>query len=221
MLSILGAHVLVSDQKDEGQLSEAVTRLINEHPQIKFHLGGHPDEIIKDADLIVKSPGVPMEIPVLESARAMGIPVIGEMELAYKICRAPIIAVTGTKGKSTTATLLGRILGKPRSGKTIVAGNIGKPITRYVLDLTEQDLLVLEVSSFQLEATVDFAPKISVIGNINPDHYDRHGSIENYSAAKYKIFANQTADDYTVLNADDPLAIRPVLQQDPSLPSKG
>jgi len=207
LLSTLGAHVLVSDQKNEGQLREAVDRLISEHTQIKFHLGGHPDEIIRGADLIVKSPGVPMEIPVLESARGMGVPVIGEVELAYRVCRSPIIAISGTKGKSTTSTLLGQILSKSRSGKTIVAGNIGRPITRYVLSLTEEDLLVLEVSSFQLEATVDFAPKISVILNIKQDHFDRHGSIEAYAAAKYRIFANQAGDDYTVLNADDPLTM--------------
>ena len=207
LLSILGAHVLVSDQKDEGQLREAVDRLINEHPQVEFYLGGHPDEIIQDADLIVKSPGVPMDIPVLESAREKAIPVIGEVELAYRFCRAPIIAVTGTKGKSTTSTLLGRILSKSRNDNTIVAGNIGRPITRYVLDLTERDLLVLEVSSFQLEAIVDFAPAVSVILNIKQDHFDRHGSIEDYAAAKYRIFANQTGDNYTILNADDPLTM--------------
>jgi UDP-N-acetylmuramoylalanine--D-glutamate ligase len=207
LLSTLDAHVLVSDQKDEEQLREVVDRLTSEHPQIKFHLGGHPNEIIRGADLIVKSPGVPMEIPVLESARGMGILVIGEVELAYRVCRAPIIAITGTKGKSTTSTLLGQILSEFRSGKTIVAGNIGRPITRYVLSLTEEDLLVLEVSSFQLEATVDFAPKISVILNIKQDHFDRHGSIEAYAAAKYKIFANQTGDNYTIINADDPLTM--------------
>jgi len=206
LLIRLGARVLVSDQKDAGQLEEPIARLASEHPQIEFRLGGHPDEIIENADLVVKSPGVPIDIPVLKSARQKGIPVIGEVELAYRVCRAPIIALTGTKGKSTTSTLLGLILGKIHtSGDTIVAGNIGKPVSRYVLDLTERDLLVLEVSSFQLEATVRFAPAVSVILNIMRDHFDRHNSMENYAAAKYRIFANQGAGDYTVLNADDPL----------------
>ena len=206
LLSSLGAHVLVSDLKSEEELKNEITRLASAHPQIRFHLGGHPDEIIKDTELVVKSPGAPMDIPVLRSAREKGIPVIGEVELAYRVCRAPIIAITGTKGKSTTSTLLGQIL-RSRNGNTIVAGNIGKPITRYVLDLTESDLLVLEVSSFQLEATVDFAPEVSVILNIQRDHFDRHRSIEDYAAAKYRIFANQTEDEYTVLNADDPMVM--------------
>lgn len=208
LLIQLGARVLVSDQKNEDQLRDEVSRLTGEHPQIEFYLGGHPDEIIKDADLIVKSPGVPIDIPVLKSARGKGIPVIGEVELAYGVCRAPIIAITGTKGKSTTSTLLGLILDKAyNDGNTIVAGNIGKPITRYVLDLTERDLLVLEISSFQLEATIRFAPEISVILNIMGDHFDRHGGMEDYAAAKYRIFANQSEDNYTVLNADDPLTM--------------
>jgi UDP-N-acetylmuramoylalanine--D-glutamate ligase len=207
MLSKLGARVLLSDLKSEEQLKDAVGRLTREYPQIRFSLGGHPDEIIEDAELVVKSPGVPVDIPVLKKAREKGIPVIDEVELAYMICRSPIIAITGTKGKSTTSTLLGQMLSRHRGGNVIVAGNIGKPITRYVLELTESDLLVLEVSSFQLEATVDFAPEVSVILNIKQDHFDRHSGIEDYASAKYRIFANQTEDDYTVLNADDPLAM--------------
>ena len=207
LLSNLGAHVLVSDLKDAEQLEDRVARLTREHPQIKFHLGGHSDKIIKDVELVVKSPGVPMDIPVLRKAKEKGIPVIGEVELAYRVCRSPIIAITGTKGKSTTSTLLGQMLSRSRDGNTIVAGNIGKPITRYVMDLTESDLLVLEVSSFQLEATVHFAPEVGVILNIKRDHFDRHSGIEDYAAAKYRISANQTEDNYTILNADDPLAM--------------
>ncbi len=207
MLSKLGAHVLVSDLKSEEQLKDAVSGLTREHPQTTFHLGGHPDEIIDDAELVVKSPGVPIDIPVLRKAKEKGIPIIDELELAYRVCRAPIIAITGTKGKSTTSTLLGQMLTRHWSGNVIVAGNIGKPITRYVLELTESDLLVLEVSSFQLEATVDFTPEVSVILNIKQDHFDRHSSIEDYASAKYRIFANQTEDDYTILNADDPLTL--------------
>jgi len=207
LLSDLGAHVLVSDQKDEEQLKDRVARLTHMYPQIRFRLGGHPDEIVENADIVFISPGVATDIPVLKRAREKGIPVIGEAELAYRVCRAPIIAITGTKGKSTTSTLLGRILSGARSGNTIVAGNIGTAIPRGVLDLTESDLLVLETSSFQLETTVHFAPEVSVILNIARDHFDRYNGIEDYAAAKYRIFANQTEDDYTVLNADDPLTM--------------
>jgi len=205
LLVNLGAHVLVSDQKSEEQLSEAVGRLAGAHPEIEFHLGGHPDEIIENADFVVISPGIPSDIPILKKARERGIPVIGEVELAYRVCRAPIIAITGTKGKSTTSTLLGKILGRIWKGNTVVAGNIGAPVSQYVLDLTASDLLVLEVSSFQLETTVDFAPAVSAILNIDRDHLDRYTGAEDYAAAKYRIFAAQTEDDYTILNADDPL----------------
>jgi UDP-N-acetylmuramoylalanine--D-glutamate ligase len=209
LLCHLGAHVMVSDLKGEEELKAEIERLTKDYPQVKFHLRGHPNSIVENADLIVKSPGVPMDIPILKYAKDKGVPVIDEVELAYRLCRAPIIAITGTKGKSTTSTLLGQILSKGithrRNGKTIVAGNIGKPFSGYVTDLTENDLMVLEVSSFQLEATVNFTPQISIILNIAQDHFDRHKSIEDYAAAKYKIFANQNENKYTVLNADDPL----------------
>jgi UDP-N-acetylmuramoylalanine--D-glutamate ligase len=207
LLIKLGANVLISDQKDEEQLKEIVDRLKSEYPQIEFHLGGHPEEIFDGVDLVVVSPGVPYNIPILEKVRGKGIPVIGEIELAYGVCRSPIIAITGTKGKSTTSTLTGQILSKTyKKGKVVVAGNIGIPLSNYVLDLIESDLLVLEISSFQLETTANFRPKVSVILNIMQDHLDRHKDLEEYFNAKYRIFANQTEEDYTILNADDPLA---------------
>jgi UDP-N-acetylmuramoylalanine--D-glutamate ligase len=207
LLIKLGAKVLISDQKDEEQLKDIVTRLKSEYPHIEFHLGGHPEKTFEGADLVVVSPGVPFNIPVLETVRKKSIPVIGEIELAYRVCCAPIIAITGTKGKSTTSTLTGQILGKTfKSGKVVVAGNIGTPLSQYVLDLTESDLLVLEVSSFQLETTVHFRPIVSVILNVMTDHLDRHKDFEEYHTAKRRIFANQTEQDYIVLNADDPIA---------------
>jgi UDP-N-acetylmuramoylalanine--D-glutamate ligase len=207
LLIKLGANVLISDQKDEEQLKDAVARLENEYPQIEFHLGGHPDVIFEGADLVVVSPGVPFNIPVLETVRKKSIPVISEIELAYRICSATIIAITGTKGKSTTSTLTGQILSRTfKNGRVVVAGNIGTPLSQYVLDLTESDLLVLEVSSFQLETTVHFRPIVSVILNIMTDHLDRHKDFEEYYTAKRRIFANQTEQDYIVLNADDPIA---------------
>jgi len=206
LLIRLGAHVLVSDQKGEDELKDIFARLKSEYPQVEFHLGGHPEEIFEGVDLVVVSPGVPFNIPVLERVRDKGIPVIGEIELAYRVCKAPIIAITGTKGKSTTSTLTGQILNKTfKSGKVVVAGNIGTPLSQYVLGLTGSDLLVLEVSSFQLETTVHFRPAISVILNIMTDHMDRHKDFEEYYTAKRRIFANQTKQDYIVLNADDPM----------------
>jgi len=207
LLINLGANVLITDQKDEEQLKEIVKRIKGEYPQIEFHLGGHPEEIFDGVDLVVVSPGVPYNIPILEKVRAKGIPVIGEIELAYRICRSQIIAITGTKGKSTTSTLTGKILSETyKKGKVVVAGNIGIPLSNYVLDLAENDLLVLEVSSFQLETTVDFRPKVSVILNIMQDHLDRHKDLDEYINAKYRIFANQTKEDWAILNADDLLA---------------
>ena len=158
----LGANVLITDQKSEAEVKDAVEKLKSDYPQIKFHLGGHPDSIFDKANLVVVSPGVPFNIPVLEAVRKKGIEVIGELELAYRLCKSPIIAITGTKGKSTTSTLTGQILSKTyKKGKVVVAGNIGIPLSQYVLDLKESDLLVLEVSSFQLETTVFFKPKVS------------------------------------------------------------
>ncbi|MBD3182624.1 UDP-N-acetylmuramoyl-L-alanine--D-glutamate ligase [Candidatus Poribacteria bacterium] len=211
MLSNMGAEVLVSDQKSEGELKERIDRLKSEHSGIMFCLGGHPEGLLDWANMIVISPGVPSNIPILNHARQRGIPVIGEIELAYRVCKCPVIAITGTKGKSTTSTVLGEILANYRRkngmGKTIVAGNIGKPITKYVIDLEENDLLVLEVSSFQLETIVYFKPYISVILNITIDHLDRYESKGDYAAAKYRIFENQDAHDYIILNADDPLTL--------------
>jgi len=207
LLINLGADVIITDQKTEDDLKEIVSRLRSEYPQIKFHLGGHPEEIFDGVDLVVVSPGVPYNIPILEKLREKGISVIGELELAYSVCCCPIIAITGTKGKSTTSTLTGKILSETYSkGKVIVAGNIGTPLSNYVLDLAENDLLVLEVSSFQLETTVNFRPKVSAILNIMQDHLDRHKDLDEYINAKYRIFANQTDEDWIILNSNDPLS---------------
>ncbi len=208
LLDDLDANVLITDQKSEDELKDSVEKLRNERPKINFHLGGHPEDIFDDSDLVVISPGVPFNIPILQKLRKKGIEIIGEIELAYRLCRSPIIAITGTKGKSTTSTLAGKILSKTyKKGKVIVAGNIGTPLSQYVLDLNESDLLVLEISSFQLETTVYFKPIVSVILNIMTDHLDRHKDFDEYVSAKYKIFANQTEEDYIIINADDPNAL--------------
>ena len=205
LLTDLGANVLITDQKSEDELRDSVEKLRSECPKIDFHLGGHPENIFDGADLVVISPGVPFNIPILQTLRKRSVEIIGEIELAYRFCKSPIIAITGTKGKSTTSTLTGQILSKTyKKGRVVVAGNIGTPLSQYVLDLKESDLLVLEVSSFQLETTVYFKPVISVILNMMTDHLDRHKDFDEYVSAKYKIFANQTEKDYIILNADDP-----------------
>jgi UDP-N-acetylmuramoylalanine--D-glutamate ligase len=152
--------------------------------------------------LLIISPGISVYLPFIEKAKALGIPVWGEMELAYRLCPCPVIAITGTNGKTTVTTLVGEIMRKVRP--TVVAGNIGVPLTDHVLDLTAQHIVVAEVSSFQLETIVDFKPRISAVLNLSPDHLDRHKTMENYKAMKERIFENQNAGDFAVLNGSDP-----------------
>lgn len=151
----------------------------------------------------VLSPGVPPTSPVARALYRANVPVIGEIELAYRLCKAPIVAVTGTKGKSTTTALIGHLL---RSGgrSVRVGGNIGNPLIKEVLDATSDDWVVAEVSSFQLETIRAFKPRISVLLNIAPDHLDRYFSMDEYAEAKYRIFANQSMSDWFVGNLDDP-----------------
>ena len=166
-------------------------------------LGGYPDVVSSGFELLVLSPGVPLTAAPVVAAQAAGISVTGEMELAYNFSQAPYVAITGTNGKTTTTALIGEIFKK--SGKnTLVGGNIGNPLITAV-ENCNADVIVAETSSFQLETTALFRPKVSVILNITPDHLDRHGTMENYTAAKAGIFANQQPDDFVVLNYDDPL----------------
>ncbi len=156
--------------------------------------GGHGLLTFRRQDLIVVSPGVPLDTPELAQVKSFGLPVIGELELAARFLKGKILAVTGSNGKTTTTTLLGEILaaaGLP----TLVGGNIGVPVVALIDSSTDESWSVLEVSSFQLETTEQFHPSIAVILNITPDHLDRHGSFENYCAAKERIFAQQTAED--------------------------
>jgi UDP-N-acetylmuramoylalanine--D-glutamate ligase len=164
--------------------------------------GGHGLLTFRRQDLIVVSPGVPLDTPELAQVKSFGLPVIGELELAGRFLKGKILAVTGSNGKTTTTTLLGEILaagGLP----TLVGGNIGVPVISLIDASADQAWSVLEVSSFQLETTIEFHPSIAVILNITPDHLDRHGSMENYCAAKERIFARQTVEDALILNADN------------------
>ena len=144
-----------------------------------------------------------MDIPILQEARAAGIPITGELEVAASLCAAPIVAITGTKGKSTTTILTAELLKRGNFRRVCAAGNIGVPLSSEVQDLTAEDLVVIEASSFQLETTARFRPVVSVVLNLSRDHLDRHGTMEAYRTAKLKICANQTSTDWIVLNSLD------------------
>ncbi len=196
-----GARVTLSESRAEAPAVEPLREL-----GVRVELGGHQPATFADADLIVLSPGVPAEQPVVENARAQGVPVIGEIELASRWLRGRIIAITGTKGKSTTTALTGRIL-ETAGFKVTVGGNIGLPLSAQVSDSTPDTLHVVETSSFQLEQIDTFHPWIAVLLNFSPDHLDRHATVESYASAKARIFENQEAGDWVVVNADDPAAL--------------
>jgi len=195
-----GARVTVSDSKPEEELRNEILLLLDHG--ITVETGGHGDRTFRGQDLIVVSPGVPFDAPQLEQARALGEPVIGEVELAAQFLSGPIVAITGANGKTTTTTLAGEIIA---AGKfpTLVGGNIGTPAISFADQARPDTWTVLEVSSFQLETIVSFRPRIAVILNITPDHLDRHKTFPNYVNAKARIFENQQPGDFTVLNADD------------------
>jgi UDP-N-acetylmuramoylalanine--D-glutamate ligase len=164
--------------------------------------GGHGLLTFRRQDLIVVSPGVPLDTPELVQARNFGRPIIGELELAARFLRGKTLAITGSNGKTTSTTLVGEIL-EEAGFNTLVGGNIGVPVVALIDESTPDTWSVLEVSSFQLESTEQFHPEIAVILNITPDHLDRHGTFENYARAKERIFAAQTPEDFVVLNADN------------------
>ena len=176
------------------------------HVGIEVELGGHSAATFDSADLVVTSPGVPPDEPGLVSARTRGVEVIGEVELASRWLRGRMIAVTGTKGKSTTTTLLGRMIAAD-GRRVLVGGNIGVPLSSQVEDSTPETIHAVEVSSFQLETTTTFRPWIALWLNLAADHLDRHPNVEEYARAKAHIFANQRAEDWAVVNLDDPIVM--------------
>jgi UDP-N-acetylmuramoylalanine--D-glutamate ligase len=169
---------------------------------VQLELGGHNAETLLRSDLIVLSPGVPADEPHVAAARSAGIYVIGELELASRWVRGRVVAITGTKGKSTTTTLTGRML-QAGGHRVLVGGNIGHALSAQVDASTDDTIHVIEASSFQLETIDTFRPWIAVLLNFSPDHLDRHRTVDAYAAAKSRIFINQAADDWAVLNADD------------------
>ena len=201
LLDDLGAKVLVTDPKSSDELQTDIDPLKDR--DIDFVLGCHDQRCIEKADLIVLSPGVPLDIPILQEARSAGIPITGELEVAASLCAAPMVAITGTKGKSTTTILTAELLKGGNFRRVCTAGNIGVPLSSEVQDLTTEDLVIIEASSFQLETTTKFRPMVSVVLNLSRDHLDRHGTMTAYRAAKMKICANQTSTDWIVLNALD------------------
>jgi UDP-N-acetylmuramoylalanine--D-glutamate ligase len=200
-----GAQVTVSDIRSAEVLGKDIPALLEEG--IAVEAGGHGLLTFRRQDLIVVSPGVPLDTPELVQVKAFGLPIIGELELASEYLRGKSLAITGSNGKTTTTALCGAIF---EAGKLSVqvGGNIGVPVIALVDQSADDGWSVLEVSSFQLETTYRFRPDIAAVLNVTPDHLDRHGTFESYAAAKERIFANQDADDALVLNADDDVASR-------------
>jgi len=209
LLQSQGAVVYVSDSAAADKLQASLPTLQAE--KINYEVGGHSDRVY-ECELMVISPGVPSNAPVVLEAQKRKIKVVSELEVGSWFCRAPIVAITGSNGKTTTTTLTGRIL-SDAAKKHVVAGNIGTAFSSVVLELVETDVAVLEVSSFQLDYCEEFSPKISVLLNITPDHLDRYDhSMEKYAASKARIFQNQQADDVLIYNQDDEWTNKIVLQ---------
>jgi len=197
----LGGRVLASDSTAREALPPEALEL--ERLGCGLFAGGHPEAAFAGADLVVMSPGVPLELPAVEAVRRRGVPIIGELELGWRVMEADLIAITGTNGKTTTTALTGELAaGTMRS--VLVGGNIGTPLCGEALDFPADGLVVAEASSFQLDTTEALRPRVAAVLNLAPDHLDRHKTFERYVDAKAKIFANQTAADCAVLNADDP-----------------
>ena len=196
-----GAIPLLNDEKSEDALAEGLLPLKN--TVCEFHLGEDPLVLLDSCDSVVISPGVPIDAPVVRAARQQGIPLIGELELAFSLLQGEVLAISGTNGKTTTTTLLGKMF--ENAGRiTHVAGNIGYPLSAVALVSRKSDVVVVEVSSFQLESIKTFHPLVAALLNITEDHLNRHGTMEQYTRIKQRIFENQTADDIAVLNMDDP-----------------
>jgi UDP-N-acetylmuramoylalanine--D-glutamate ligase len=199
-----GARVTASDTKSGDELRNEIPVLLDHG--ITVETGGHGERTFRGQDLIVVSPGVPVDAPPLVQARAAGESVIGEIELAAQFLPGPIVAITGSNGKTTTTTLTGEIM-TAAGFPTLVGGNIGTPAISLAERAQRDTVIVLEVSSFQLETIQTFRPKVAVVLNVTPDHLDRHRTFEIYTDAKARIFENQQGSDFAVLNADDPTCV--------------
>ncbi|MEO9170664.1 MAG: UDP-N-acetylmuramoyl-L-alanine--D-glutamate ligase [Candidatus Aquilonibacter sp.] len=195
-----GVTVYATDEKPRSQIGDAVAEI--ERAGAVFVAPDALAPIVAELTTAVLSPGVPLTSPVVRAVQAYNVPVFGEIEVAYRLCKAPIIAVTGTKGKSTTTALIGHLL-RECGMRVHVGGNIGNPLINEVRSAGSGDWVVAEVSSFQLETIRSFKPRVAVLLNIAPDHLDRYHSMDEYAEAKYRIFANQSQGDFFVGNLDD------------------
>ncbi|MFA4989690.1 MAG: UDP-N-acetylmuramoyl-L-alanine--D-glutamate ligase [Candidatus Omnitrophota bacterium] len=209
LLYDLGAHVFVTDNQDNTNIRQALSQLKSKDIQVE--LGRHSRDFVKGKDNVVISPGVPSSALPVIWAKENNVPVISEVELAWILCPAQVIAVTGTNGKTTVTTLIGKVLSA--AGKRVfTCGNIGRPFCAEVEKIREGDFVVLEVSSFQLEHIATFKPKICLFLNLSRNHLDRYKDMAEYLTAKKRAFRNQSTADYAVLNDDDP-AIRSLAQE--------
>ena len=199
-----GAKVTVSDTKSGDDLRNEIPVLLDHG--ITVETGGHGERTFRGQDLIVVSPGVPVDAPPLVQARSLGESVIGEIELAAQFLPGPIVAITGSNGKTTTTALTGEVM-TAAGFSALVGGNIGTPAISLAEHAKPETVIVLEVSSFQLETIQSFRPKVAVVLNVTPDHLDRHRTFEAYVDAKARIFENQQESDFAVLNADDPTCV--------------
>ncbi len=202
LLSMREAEVIANDMKTAAELPDAVAEL-QSLPNVRLELGRPADEFIRQVDAVFISPGVPIDSTFLQIAEELGRPVIGELELGFMFTKAPVVAITGTNGKTTTTALIG-LMFKRAGYATHVVGNIGDPLSGHALDIKPEDIVVAEVSSFQLESVHTFRPKVSMILNITPDHLNRHHTMELYTDMKARVFENQRDSDVLILNWDDP-----------------
>jgi UDP-N-acetylmuramoylalanine--D-glutamate ligase len=195
-----GARVTATDTRGESEIGEAIAKL--HEAGIVLELGGHREKSFLEQDLIIPSPGVPADGVHLKAARAKGVTIWSEIELAYRFMKGRLLGITGSNGKTTTTSLIEHIL-KTAGMQTVLAGNIGTPLIACVDAMNDETWTVAELSSFQLELVDTFRPNIGVFLNLTPDHLDRHHTLQAYGAAKARLFENQTGEDAAILNADD------------------
>ena len=212
ILAEKGSSVTLNDNKQEEALLHDVSPA--REAGVNIALGYQDNSLLENVDMLVISPGVPVTIPLVREAEARHIPVIGEIEVAYQLCKAPMVAITGTNGKTTTTTLLGELM-KTAKDDVVVGGNIGMALSKETEAVSEDGIVGAEISSFQLARGQDFCPTVAAILNVTPDHIDRHGSVDNYRLTKERIFAQQGEGDYVVLNYDEPV-VRDMAERVPS-----
>ena len=196
LLKALGAQVVLNDSRQIDNIDGLPAG------EYIYKTGISPDQLIEDADFIVISPSVPPSLPALKRARELGKEVLTEIELGYRVCKGQTVAISGTNGKTTTTTLTGRIFSDANRGNFVV-GNIGIPYSAHALEASPRDIMVTEISSYQLECIDTFHAHVAALLNITPDHLNRHGDMNGYIAAKKRLFLNQTQKDFAVLNYDD------------------